>query len=161
MFLQVDKLIEIKSNQKKKCLALIIVSISLTFFILSVDLSLWTNIAKKTTSVLTIMRNLIPFYCAYCFTLIIELNYWHFVHLVEIRLKALNDQLEAIRMNTFRVNPSDNLDFLLMNQNAGRALESVTLRRMNKEIKGSGFCSDILWSCTHFVLQLRASPGKV
>lgn len=91
-------------GEKKKCSAVLFVILTLTIFILGLDMDTWWNhvFSKHINIGLYLLYNL-PFYCTYFLVMVIEMNYWYLVQMVNVRLARFNDDLRE-KYNEYKSN---------------------------------------------------------
>lgn len=81
-------------GEKKKCSAVLFVTLALTVFILGLDMGTWWKhvFSKHINIGLYLLYNL-PFYYTYFLVMVIEMNYWYLVQMINVRLADLNHNL--------------------------------------------------------------------
>lgn len=66
---------------------------SLTSLVLLIDMIMWIRISIKYLSLFMIVINTLPFYTMYVYTMVIELNFWYLVRMIQVRLDDLKNNL--------------------------------------------------------------------
>ncbi|XP_044260828.1 gustatory receptor for sugar taste 43a-like [Tribolium madens] len=93
---QFDCYLQKQPRKTRKSFLVPFVTILFTVFILIFDAMMWLKLIARSQSIFILT---LPYYVCYCFTMIIEIIYWQFVHSIKIRLVLLNEKLAQFCRN--------------------------------------------------------------
>ncbi|KAH0816590.1 hypothetical protein GEV33_006201 [Tenebrio molitor] len=130
---KIDTLLQKNPPKSKKYRVVLVTTVFFTAVILIFDFVLWVQLTCPYGGILSIVASYLPYYTCYCFTVVMELVYWQFVHTIKTKIMLLNNTLrEAIE--DCSVDNFMRIDRKKIN-NVVDTLKIHDLKKQNKPIK--------------------------